>query len=246
MRKLACAYYLLLAAIIFCQSCAKVDEHSDTNDANIDEVTEFSSIEGNVKRKNFINSYIDVNDITVEKFDNQQSVFPMIVVSTDGHRYSVNSDRHKQISEQIGDTCYYRYSDPSYEVVNDEICDIDIICVEAFDDEHQEGASLSNITTVVMASPYNYVKNGYKDDSKQDDSKTLAEYLEYNGIYFLPHYEAKCVKMKDLNQCETIYFAPQLFIIFDKLPSKKGFYSFNVMLDLSDNKLKKMVKMNFN
>jgi hypothetical protein len=120
-----------------------------------------------------------------------------------------------------------------------------MIAIDAFDDNHGEGSSLSDITTVVVSSPYNYIQAGYKDKSIVSDDNSLSEFLESNGIYIQNHYEATCVKMKDFTTQNVKLFAPQIYIIFDDRPAKEGLYRFYITVNLSDKKFKEMVQMNF-
>ena len=159
-------------------------------------------------------------------------------------KYTSNDDQYNQIAKQIGDTCWNGYNDPSYAAVNDEIKAIDVICVDAYDDKHGEGSSLSDIATVVLASPYNFIKSGYKDERKQEEIESIKDYYRPYYISFIDHYDITSVNMNDLGSTNVKYFDPEIFIIFNKLPAEKGIYRFYVTVKFSDKKFKKMVTIN--
>ena len=231
---------LWIISILFIISCGDKNEM----DADSSEIPD-SPIKGIVRREHFINRYYDINDVTIGRRGvNHESDYFVISILVNGSKYTSNDDQYNQIAKQIGDTCWNGYNDPSYAAVNDEIKAIDVICVDAYDDKHGEGSSLSDIATVVLASPYNFIKSGYKDERKQEEIESIKDYYRPYYISFIDHYDITSVNMNDLGSTNVKYFDPEIFIIFNKLPAEKGIYRFYVTVKFSDKKFKKMVTIN--
>ena len=233
-------FCLLLLIYFFSLACEKDASHDTVIDGNVNKESDSSvdfdtssMVEGVFKLKNFISTYWEVGSIVLSHYTQNQSDLPVIEVSFDGLKYATGSLKHTQLSEQLGDTCYYGYSNPTFGVVNDEINSIDIVCNESYDAEHGKGSSLLDIASVVLSSPYNYLKNGYKDEIQEERYDEFYNYFAVYGISFIPHYEitydnllnisSKCIKFFDLN----------FYIILTQLPEKHGTYTFDVSIKLS-------------
>ena len=181
----------LFAVLLTVISCG------DKNEVVSDIVPDDVILEGIVRREHFINRYYDVNDVTIGRRGvNHESDYFVISILVNGSKYSSNDDKYNQIAKQIGDTCWNGYNDPSYAAVNDEIKAIDVTCVDAYDDKHGEGSSLSDIATVVLASPYNFIKSGYKDERKYEEIDSIADYYRQYFISFINHYDITKIKMR--------------------------------------------------
>ena len=249
MRKIM-YFCLLLLIYLFSLACEEDGSRDIFNNGNVNKESDSSvdfdtssMVEGVFKLKNFISTYWEVGSIVLSHYTQNQSDLPVIEVSFDGLKYATGSLKHTQLSEQLGDTCYYCYSNPAFGVVNDEINSIDIVCNEYYDAEHGKGSSLLDIASVVLSSPYNYLKNGYKDEIQEERYDELYNYFAVYGISFIPHYEITYDNLLNISSKGIKFFDLNFYIILAQLPEKHGTYTFEVSIKLSQKTLTGKVEM---
>ena len=255
---------ILLAATFFFFSCEK-EGNDDSNHTNATDTTsttratstastkstdsvvpeEVYELEGTARRKNFISSYYDATRIYIAPYSDNRSEYPVIKVSVGGTRYATGSDKYDEIAEKFGDTHYYGYNDPTYEAINDTVKAIDITCTEDFDDAHPKGASLSDITSVVISSPHQYLASGYHDEIKLEELESMYDFFAAYSIYFHEHYAVTYDKMQNIVPDDIKLFFPQFYIIFDQLPAKEGTYTFDVSVKFSETLFNRSVDVEF-
>lgn len=255
---------ILLAATFFFASCEK-DGSVDTNNTITADTTSTTSAmssantknsepsepeevyepEGVLRRKNFISSYYDATRIYIASYDKNSSEYPVIKISVGGVRYATGNSKYDEIAEKFGDTHYNGYNDPTYEAIDDTVKTIDIISTEDFDDLHPKGASLSDITSVVIASPHKYLTSGYHDEFTQDQYDSVYNLLSPYNIYFHYHYAVMYDKMQNIVPDDVKLFYPEFYVIFDQLPAKKGTYTFDVSVNFSETSFVRSVDIEF-
>ncbi len=144
------------------------------------------------------------------------------------------------IAKHIGDTCFNSSSVPlGRSVVNDTIMDIEVVCNEDFDDMHKAGSSLSDIIDFYGSSPYEYIKNGYKEMKPLIRSQIVLDY----GLGII--WQVVNCGISDIADVNLKYFQDYFYLVFDELPTQRGTYTFEVSIKLSKKELKNTVTVEF-
>ena len=205
---------------------------------------------GDLVYKHLIWSYYDAHNIELNQLSCWTGLLPAVMVNIYGTEYKISEEKYTSLSEQYGDTCYYGYSDPTFKVVNDRIESIDIVCNEIFDNEHGKGSSVSDVISVVVSSPYNYIVSNYNRSKISGLSYEQIPNVVTDGCKGMLltddyGYEVKTAKIQNIGFENIKLFYPYLYFVFDKLPSQSGTYTFVVTIKLSDKTLSGTVKMEF-
>ncbi|MBP5682925.1 MAG: hypothetical protein J6X05_06765 [Bacteroidales bacterium] len=144
------------------------------------------------------------------------------------------------ISKRIGDTCFNQISVPfMHSVANDTIMGIDVVCNENFNETHKVGSSVADIVDFYGSSPYYYIRNGYRNTQTGGYTKIMKDY----GLGI--DSELAMCRITDIAAANVKFFDYHFYLVFDKLPTKSGIYTFEVTMKLSKNTLKNTVTMEF-
>ena len=211
----------------------------------------FSGGEYDFNGNSALKQYAEENGVSDFMYDGPNSI-PSKYVSKSGEIIAVNAAELAELSsenikmfnalaEQYGDTHFNQNIVPfSEKAVIDTIQSIDIVCNEDFDNAHQKGSALSDITDFYYGSQLEYIKSDYQ---KMPDIPT--QFMKDNGICFSACSEIKNHKTGNMEDTYISFFEPYCFLYFEKLPENPGTYTFEITVKLSQKTLKNTVTIEF-
>ena len=241
-------------------------------DANVSSADDTTATPDVVSRGhyNYIDAYIDGDSISGCQYvhDEKQPVIWVFVEGmrydsrgwSGGDNYETNQDSvvpinrdvlaklkeenrkvFDSIAKQIGDTCFPHRTEIPFvpTLVNDTIMGIDVVCREDYDNAHRAGCSVSDIVDFYGSSPYEYIQNGYKDTSPAEIFPSVNNYKL--GITW----RVTTSNIANIADVKMKFFDHHFYLVFTKLPTKSGIYTFEVTMKLSKKTLKNTVTMEF-
>ena len=260
--KLLKTLVLMLGICIFA-SCEKDADETSTNDSAATDQTSTCCY-------NYIDAYIDGDSISGCQYvhDEKQPVIWVFVEGmrydsrgwSGGDNYETNQDSvvpinrdvlaklkeenrkvFDSIAKQIGDTCFPHRTEIPFvrTLVNDTIMGIDVVCREDYDNAHRAGSSVADIVDFYGSSPYDYIQNGYKDTSPTESFPVVKDYSL--GITW----RVTTSNIANIADVKMKFFDHHFYLVFTKLPSQSGTYTFDVSIQLSKKTLRNTVTMEF-
>lgn len=150
-----------------------------------------------------------------------------------------SGDIFDQLSKIYNDTSFNRNTicGPRTAIA-DEIIGIKAVTAEYFDTLHPAGSDVSDLIECIYVSYYDYVRNGYKEESKSIE--TFTDMTEY---YTLAGAKLFRIGLSEFNDVKL--FAPDFILKFNTEPEKEGEYRFDLNIQSSGKEIKTSFRHTF-
>ena len=140
---------------------------------------EEQKITGALFSKSFLQGFIDIKEIVSGNISNNDELYFMF----QGENIARGNPLYDELCTKYGDVSYNRYMVPfSNPCLVDTITSLDLICNTDFDNNHKKGSSLNDIAILYYSSPLEFIKSGYKEYPKTEDT-TPAPYRPSKEYY---------------------------------------------------------------
>ena len=146
---------------------------------------EEQKITGALFSKSFLQGFIDIKEIVSGNISNNDELYFMF----QGENIARGNPLYDELCTKYGDVSYNRYMVPfSNPCLVDTITSLDLICNTDFDNNHKKGSSLNDIAILYYSSPLEFIKSGYKEYPKTEDTtptpyRPSKEYYPYSKSF---------------------------------------------------------------
>jgi hypothetical protein len=143
-------------------------------------------------------------------------------------------------SNFYNDLSYNRYKLGPCTVIADGLREIKIETDDYFDVSHPAGSDISDLLECNYISFYDYIQNGYKEETKDSEQyEDFGDFLLKDGAKLLK--ENLC----NLNSLNTRLSAPKFILKFKQQPANKGKHSFRIVITVPERQIETSCEYTF-